>query len=44
MARDSGDFTCEQMRKVAYLAGLNEELLESWRKKRWSEYSIFLAA
>lgn len=43
MARDSGDFTCEQMRKVAYLAEMNYETWKTWRMKRASEWSISLS-
>ena len=43
MARESGEFSVQQMRGIAYLAGMNLEACRAWKIKRASEWTISLA-
>lgn len=42
MARESGKFSIQDMRRIAYLASLNAEMVKVWEYKR-GMWKIFLA-
>lgn len=44
MARESGKFSVEEIKKIAYLANLNRNTVEIWFRKRRTQWSVYLAA